>query len=85
MHTSLQDDLEVHEQIGLMVERETCGDVFFFEFTPVFKAINWKRLCETCGEREVEEGEDECDPCFQAYADWRWREGAADAYGDDEE
>ena len=43
-----------------------------------------KKLCEICGKKEPRKGEDECDDCFDAYADMRWREGAADAYGDDD-
>jgi len=44
-----------------------------------------KKLCPICEKKEIEESEDECSDCFDAYAEMRWREGAADAYGDDDE
>ena len=42
LHTDHQEDLEIHEQIGLMlkhndVQWDVDPDIFFFEFTPIFE------------------------------------------------
>jgi len=42
MHSSHQEDLDIHEQIGIMVKHHQAGDIYFFEFTPIYEVVNWK-------------------------------------------